>query len=183
VTVNLLLDVTSADVFRHEEPAPPVAGPYDSEPYDMGVTGRDLRVVDAAYTNDSHAPVGPPTIDAWVRFRAVPAEQALHAGLMAQFMGHMSLAAALRPHDGYGQDQAHRTLSTGINAIALSVHADIQADQWLRYRHHSTFAGDGMTHSECRVYTETGRLVASFSVDALLRPLAARHHSKDKTAI
>jgi hypothetical protein len=26
----------------------------------------------------------------------------------------------------------------------------------MRYHHHSTFAGDGVTHAECRIYTETG---------------------------
>ena len=88
----------------------------------MGVTGRDIRVVDGAYTNDPDAPVGPPVVDAWVRFREVPEEHAVHAGLLAQFSGHMSIAAALRPHAGISQEQAHWTLSMGINAINLSLH-------------------------------------------------------------
>ncbi|MBL7497288.1 thioesterase family protein [Frankia sp. CNm7] len=181
-TVNLLLDVTAPGVVAHAAPPPPCAGPYDSEPYDMSVTGRDLRFVDAAYDNDSAAPVGPPVIDSWLRFREVPADPALHAGLLAQFTGHISIAAALRPHAGVGQDQAHRTLSMGINAIAISLHADVRADRWMRYHHHSTFAGDGMTHSECRVYTEAGELVASFTVDATLRGVAGRVLD-DRTAI
>ena len=85
--------------------------------------GRDLRIVDGAYTGDPDAPVGPPTLDAWVRFRQVPDDPYLHAGLLAQFTGHLPIAAALRPHAGVGQDQAHRTLSTAINAIAISFHA------------------------------------------------------------
>jgi acyl-CoA thioesterase len=182
-TASLLLGVPAPDVVRHEAPAPPAAGPYDCEPYDMSVTGRDLRFVDAAYDNSSAAPVGPPVIDAWVRFRSVPADPALHAGLLAQFTGHVSIAAALRPHAGIGQDQAHRTLSTGISGISLSLHADIRADQWLRYHHHATFAGEGMTHSECRVYTESGALVASFSVDATLRGIAPGSRLDDRTAI
>jgi hypothetical protein len=40
------------------------------------------------------------------------------------------------------------------------------------YHHHSTFAGDGMTHSECHVYEEDGALVASFTVDAMVRGFA-----------
>jgi len=138
----------------------------------MGVIGRDVRIVDGAYTNDSEAPVGPPTVDAWVRFAEVPDDPALHAGLLAQFTGHMSIAAALRPHPGIGQDQAHRTLSMGINAINLALHSDVHADQWMLYHHLSTFAGDGMTHSECRVHDEAGALVASFTVDAMVRPFA-----------
>ena len=169
---TVLLDTTASDVIRHTDPAPDVAGPYDSMPYDMGVTGRDLRIVDAVYTGDPDATVGPPELSAWVRFRDVPDDQPIHAGLLAQFAGHMPIAAALRPHAGIGQDQAHRTLSTAINAISLSIHRHIRADRWMLYHHRSTFAGDGMTHSECRVYDEDGDLLASFTVEAMVRAFA-----------
>ena len=140
----------------------------------MGVTGRDLRVVDGAYTSDPDAPVGPPELDAWIRFRDVPADPPLHAALLAQFTGHFSIAAALRPHAGIGQMEAHRSLSTAINAIAISFHGDVRADRWMLYHHLSTFAGDGMSHSECRVHDEHGGLVASFTVDAMIRRFAPR---------
>ena len=169
---TVLLDTPSPDAVRHAADPPDVAGPYDSEPVDMAVTGRDLRVVDGAYTGDPDAPVGPPTLDAWVRFRRVPDDPYLHAGLLAQFTGHLPIAAALRPHAGVGQDQAHRTLSTAINAIAISFHGEVRADRWMLYRHLSTYAGDGMTHAECRVHDEAGGLLASFTVDAMVRPFA-----------
>lgn len=168
---TMLLDVPSDHVVRHALDAPTTAGPYDCEPYDMGVTGRDIRVVDGAYSNASDAPLGPPTVDAWVRFRALPDDPALHAGLLAQFTGHMSIAAALRPHEGIGQDQAHFTISMAINSISLSLHGPVKADDWLLYQHRSTFAGAGTTHAENRVYDRGGALVASFSVDAMVRPL------------
>jgi acyl-CoA thioesterase len=170
-TGQLLLDSLAPDVVRHGAALPAdVPGPYESEPYDMSVTGRDVRIVDGAYTGSSSAPVGPPRLDAWVRFRDVPDDPYVHAGLMAQFTGHLSIAAALRPHEGVGQDAAHRTISTAINAIGLSVHAGVRADRWMLYRHHSTFAGAGMTHAECRVHDQDGGLVASFTVDAMVRP-------------
>lgn len=169
---TVLLDVTAPDVIRHEAPPPDIAGPDESTPYDMGVTGRELRIVDDAYTGDPDAPVGPPELGVWVRFGEVPDDQPIHAGLLAQFTGHISIAAALRPHAGVGQDQAHRTLSTAINAISLSMHADVRADRWMLYHHRSTFAGDGMTHSECRVYDEDRALVASFTVEAMVRAFA-----------
>ncbi len=168
-TATLLLDVTTPDLIRHSIARPDVPSPYACESYDMSVTGRDIRVIDGAYTDDPDAPVGPPIIDAWVRFRDVPDDPYLHAGLLAQFTGHMSIAAAMRPHRGVGQHQAHRTISTAINAISLSFHADVHAERWMLFHHVSTFAGDGMTHSECRVHDEEGRLLASFSVDAMVR--------------
>ena len=166
---TVLMDTRTPDLVRHEVEAPDVPGPDECEPFDMAVTGRYVRVAHGAYNGDPDAPTGPPVIDAWVRFEEVPDDPSLHAGLLAQFTGHMSIAAALRPHAGLGQDQAHRTLSTGINAIGMSFHADVRADRWMLYHHVSTFAGDGMTHSECRVHDEEGRLLASFNVDAMVR--------------
>ena len=107
-----------------------------------------------------------------MRFRHVPDDPPVHAGLLAQFTGHLSIATALRPHAGIGQDQAHRTLSTAINAISLSLHRRVRADRWMLYHHRSTFAGDGMTHSECRVYDEDRSLLASFTVEAMVRGFA-----------
>jgi acyl-CoA thioesterase len=173
-TGTLLLDVTAADLIRHADAAPATPRPDDAEPYDMGVTGRDIRIVDGAYTGDPDAPVGPPVLDAWVRFGEVPDDPPLHAALLAQFTGHLSIAAALRPHAGIGERQAHDTLSTAINAIDLAIHRDIRADQWMLYHHHSTFAGDGMTHAECRVHDEAGEHLASFTVDAMVRAFGER---------
>jgi acyl-CoA thioesterase-2 len=180
---TLLLDVTAPDVIRHADSAPIGPGPYESTPCDMSVTGQDVRIVDDAYTGDPDAPVGPPEIGAWVRFRDVPDDQPIHTGLLAHFTGNLSIAAALRPHAGIGQDQAHRTLSTAVNAISLSIHADVRADRWLRYDHHSTFAGDGMTHAECRVHDEHGDLVASFTVDAMVRAFADPAKADGRTAM
>jgi acyl-CoA thioesterase-2 len=180
---TLLLDVTAPDVVRHAAPPPTAPGPLESPSWDMSVTGRDVRFADDAYADDSNSPAGPPVVDAWVRFRSVGDDPLVHAGLLAQFTGHVSIAAALRSHEGVGQDQAHRTLSMGLNAISLSLHAEVRADQWMRYHHHSTFAGDGMTHSECRVYTEDGALLASFAVDAMVRGFAAGRSGDSRAAL
>lgn len=169
---TLLLDATAPDVMRHGPAAPDVAGPEDSAPVDMGVIGREIRVVDGAYRFDSDAPVGPPVIDAWVRLHNVPEDPALHAGLLTQFTGHMSIVAAMRPHAGIGAEQAHRTLSTGVNAIHVALHADVRVDQWLLFHHDATFSGDGMTHADCGVFTQDGDLVASFTVEAMVRGFA-----------
>ena len=179
----MLLDVTAPDVMRHAAAKPDTAGPYDSAVYDMSVTGRDIRFVDSAYTGDPNAPIGPPVIDAWVRFRDVPQDPCIHAGLLAHFSGHVSIAAAMRPHTGIGQANAHRTLSTAINAINIAFHADVRADRWMLYRHYSTFAGDGMTHSECRVYDEQGPLLASFTVDAMVRRSSRDRQSDDRKSL
>lgn len=184
---TLLLDATAPDLIRHADDLPPVGRPADAAPYDMAVTGRDIRVVENAYTFDPDAPVGPPELDVWVRMDGIGSsegrDRALHSGLLAQFTGHMSIAAALRPHAGIGQAQAHVSISTAINAITVSFHDDVDLSNWVLYRHRSTFAGDGMTHSECRVHREDGGLVASFTVEAMVRGFADPSKADSRTGL
>jgi acyl-CoA thioesterase len=174
VAGSMLLGVAAPAIVTHDVEPPAVPGPDGCPPYDMGVTGRDLRIVDDAYTGDPDAPVGPPVLDAWVRFDpgVLADDPPLHAGLLAQFTGHLSIAAALRPHAGIGQAAAHRTLSMAVNAISIAFHHEVRADRWMLYHHHSTSASNGMTHAEGRVHDDVGSLVASFTVDAMVRPFA-----------
>lgn len=169
---TVLLDVMAPDTIRHEAAPPDVGGPEQATPIDLGLAGREVRAVDNAYSLDSAAPVGPAQLDVWVRFRDPPSGQAIHVALATHLTGFLSLATSLRPHHGIGLDQAHRTITTGVNAISLAIHAEIHADQWMLYHHRSTYAGDGMTHSECRIYDEGGHLFASFTVESMLRAMA-----------
>ena len=166
-----LLDAGAPDVFRGVVPMPEVPGPSDAEPYDMRVTGRDLRIVDGAYSPDPDR-VGPPEIYAWVRFRDAPAEPYLHTALMAQSATHWTIAAAMRPHKGFGEADAHVTLSTGIMSIAIAFHDEVDVTEWLLYANPSTYAGRGLAQGEGRVFTEDGRLVATYSVQAMIRGFA-----------
>jgi acyl-CoA thioesterase-2 len=150
-------------------PAPdavaPVGGPLAQ------LAEGEVRVVGGVDLWSADAPPGPPQLDAWVRFGDVPDDPASRAALLVSFTGQLSIAAALRPHPGVGQDQAHVSLSTAVNAIALSLHADVRPDRWMLFHHRSTFAGAGMTHSSCRVHDVDGDLLASFSVDGMVRAM------------
>jgi uncharacterized protein (DUF427 family)/acyl-CoA thioesterase len=164
----LLLDVGSPDLIRVEAEMPAVPGPYEAVPFDMRVIGRDLRVVDAAYSPDPNR-TGPPEIYAWMRFRDAPSEPYLHTALMAQSTTHWTIAAAMRPHKGFGQADAHVTLSTGIMSIAIAFHDDVDVTQWLLYANPAIYAGRGLAQGEGHVFTEDGHLVASYSVQGMIR--------------
>jgi acyl-CoA thioesterase len=164
----LMLDSGSPDVIRADVDMPLVPGPYESEPFDMGVMGRDLRVVEGAYSDDPDL-TGPPEIYAWMRFRDAPSELYLHAALMAQSTTHWTVAAAMLPHKGFGQADAHVTLSTGIVSIAIAFHDDVDVTGWLLYANRAIFAGRGLAQGEGHVFTEEGDLVASYSVQGMIR--------------
>ena len=91
----LLCDSGAPDVIRDAVAMPDVPGPEAAIPFaGFGMTGREIRVVDAAYDPDPER-VGPPEINAWVRFRSSPAERYLHAALLAQSTTHWTIAAGM----------------------------------------------------------------------------------------
>jgi uncharacterized protein (DUF427 family)/acyl-CoA thioesterase len=163
-----LLDAGAADVIGGQVPMPDVAGPREAEPFDMRVTGRDLRIVDGAYDPDPDR-IGPPEIHAWMRFRDAPPEPSLHAALMAQSTTHWTIAAAMRPHPGFGEAQAHVTLSTGIMAVTMAFHDDVDVTRWLLYSNPAIHAGRGLAQGEGHIFTEDGQMVASYTVQAMIR--------------
>ncbi len=169
----LLMDAGSPDVIHGAAEMPVVPGPADAVPLDMGVTGRDLRVVDAAYDPDPNR-VGPPVIYTWARFRDAPSEPYMHAALVAQSTTHWTIAAAMRPHAGFGEADAHVTLSTGIMATTVAFHDEVDVTEWLLYANPAIYAGRGLAQGEGHVFTQDGRLVASYTVQAMIRGFTAR---------
>jgi uncharacterized protein (DUF427 family)/acyl-CoA thioesterase len=163
----LLLDAGAPDAIRGAAPMPDVPPPDTCPQLDFGVTGRELRVVGDAYRRQSE--VGPPEIFTWARFRDAPAHDFLHAALLAQSTTHWTIAAAMRPHEGVSEAQAHVTLSTGILATTIAFHDEVDVTEWLLYANPAIWAGRGLAQGEGRVFARDGRLVASYTVQAMIR--------------
>lgn len=164
----VLTDKGAPDKIRDQVAMPTVTGPDASPFHDYGMTGRDVRFVDGAYTLPA-AKTAPPEIYGWVRHREAPDAPYLRQALLAQFTGHMTISASLLPHAGLGEEQAHFTLSTGVLAITVALHDEADLTRWLLYANPSIYAGRGLVQGEGRVFGEDGRLVASYTVQAMVR--------------
>lgn len=170
ITVTVLADVPSADVIRHHLPRPDVAGPADANVSPMPMAGRELRLVDVVDVN-SPDEVGPPELYAWLRYDPIPTRDDLAKALIAYFTGHLGISTTMRAHEGIGTAQAHLTVSTAPMTVTVSFHEPVRWDGWILYSHESTQVGAGMSYVRGAVHTEEGDLIASFSQDALIRPL------------
>ncbi|TDC79489.1 acyl-CoA thioesterase domain-containing protein [Actinomadura sp. 7K507] len=169
----ILMGADAEDVAGSSAPMPDVPGPGTLRPLElpgMVVAGREIRVVDDAYDFDPSR-VGPPELFVWTRFGDAPPAGYLHAALMTQSTTHWTIAAALRPHAGYSEAMAHKTISTGISKITVAYHADVDVTRWLLYSNRVVYTGRGTTQGEGRVHGEDGTLVASYSVQGMIRPL------------
>lgn len=170
ITITVFSDVPSGDVIRHHLPRPEVVGPADSNVSHMPMAGRELRLVDVVDVN-SPDEVGPPELYAWLHYDPVPARDDLAKALIAYFTGHLGISTTMRAHEGIGTAQAHLTVSTAPMTVTVSFHEPVRWDGWLLYSHESTQVGSGMSYVRGAVHTEDGELIASFSQDALIRPL------------
>ena len=182
ITTTILADVPTADVIRHQLPRPQVAEPAQAHESSMPMVGRQVRLVDVHDVN-SPDEVGPPELFAWLHYDPIPTRDDLAKALIAYFTGHLGISTTMRAHEGIGTSQAHLTVSTAPMTVSVSFHEPVRWDGWLLYGHESTQVGAGMSYVRGAVHTEAGDLIASFTQDALIRPLrttdaAIKEHSR-----
>ena len=163
----VLLSADEADFIRHADAAPALAPPPDADPdgsWQVRVVG-DVDIADPAA-------VGPAELDVWTRFDGAPGDPLLDQALLAFATDGFLIGTAMRPHEGVGQVQSHKTLSTGVISHTLTFHEPVRAGEWLLLRHHSPYAGHGRSYGRADVFSADGGLVASFVQDAMIRPMS-----------
>lgn len=171
---TLHMDLGSDDLVRDSAPPPAVPGPEalaDLTLPGLELDGRWIRVVDDAYDWDRDH-VGPPELFVWERFAEPGGSPAMDAALLAHSTTHWTIAAALRPHRGFNEIDAHRTFSSGISTVTVAFHEPIEASRWLLYATRAIHAGNGTAQGEGRIHDEHGTVVASYVANAMLRPLS-----------
>jgi acyl-CoA thioesterase II len=168
-SVTILLDVAHPSVVERSTPIPEVGLPADATPFDMPMTGRQLRLVGISDPNDPDE-FDEPTIDAWLHYEEIPLRHDLRKALIAHFTGHLSISTTMRGHRGIGTAMAHKSISTGVMAISLTFHEPVDWTGWILYHHESSHVGQGMSYVRGQVFTEEGSLIASFTQDGMIRP-------------
>lgn len=170
MTFTVFTDVPTPDVIRHHLPKPDVVGPGGANACEMPMAGRQVRIVDVVDIN-SPDEVGPPEVYAWLHYEPVPTREDMAKALIAYFTGHLGISTSMRPHEGIGTALSHITVSTAPMTVTVSFHEPVRWSGWLLYTHESTQVGAGMSYIRGAVHTEKGELLASFSQDAMIRPM------------
>ncbi|MEU9272974.1 acyl-CoA thioesterase domain-containing protein [Streptomyces sp. NPDC048251] len=167
----VLLSADEPDFVRHaDRPATP-SSPLKAtrrRPQDDG--GWEIRVVDGVDTDDPDA-VGPAELDVWTRCAGAPTDRTTAQALLAYATDGFLIGTAMRPHKGVGQVMAHKAISTGVLSHTITFHEPFSAADWLLLEHSSPYAGHGRGYGRADVFTEDGRLVASFVQDNMIRAM------------
>jgi acyl-CoA thioesterase-2 len=167
----IVVDAGDPDYIRHSTPAPEVGRPEDAPPGQdfLAYPGTDVRVVGGIDSWNPQAPVGPPELFVWLRWTKGEATGALAQALLAYATDGFLIGTAMRPHEGVGQDLAHREISTGVFTHTMSFHAPIVAHEWLLLAFESPYAGGGRSYGRGQIFDEQGQLVASLVQDNMIR--------------
>jgi len=181
----ILRRLDAPDLIRHQPEMPDVAGPDDSVDTGQGgllAPGSDLRVVEGVNTWDPDAPVRPAELFAWVRLprgsvgSGASDGPALAQALLAYGTDGFLIGTAMLPHAGIGQNMAHRNIGTGVVSHTLTFHETVPFGEWLLLAHESPYAGRGASYGTAHVFTEDGRLVASFVQENMIRDAGPTDH-------
>ncbi len=168
-TSTVLLTADEDDFIHHADAMPDVAGPESCRPVDH-LSGWDIRIVGDVDVNDPAA-TGPAELAVWTRFPDAPEHVGMDGPLLAYASDGFLIGAAVRPHAGVGQSQAHVSLATGVLTHTLTFHEPFSVRDWLLLVHRVPHTGAGRSFGRAEVFTREGRLVASFSQDAMIRPI------------
>ncbi|HMC38686.1 MAG TPA: acyl-CoA thioesterase domain-containing protein [Acidimicrobiales bacterium] len=165
----VLLSAAEPDFIRHSDDHPtlPDLPPRPDRPLERGEWA--IEVVGGVDISDPDA-VGPPELDVWTCFPGAPEDAALDQALLSFPTDGFLIGAAMRPHAGVGQAQAHVTISTGVISHTLTFHDPCPAGDWFLMAQRSVHAGGGRAYGTAHVYRQDGRLAASFVQDSMIRP-------------
>jgi acyl-CoA thioesterase-2 len=179
----VLLDVAEPDLIRHSRPMPVVPEPDPAQATASLLAAPETIIVGNVDITDPGV-TGAPSLQMWVRFPGAPDAPGISRALLAYPTDGWLIATALRPHAGFGQAMAHVEISTGVVSHSLSFEDTFRADEWLLIDLDSVHAANGRAFGRADVFTQDGRLVASFSQDALIRawPEGQSPVGREKTA-
>ena len=164
----VLLSADEPDLIRHADAPPPVGGPMDAVPSGGEGDFWEIRVVGGVSLTDPDA-VGPAELCVWSRFPGADATGTLGRALLSYATDGFLIGTAMRPHKGIGQSMAHTEISTSVLTHTLTFHEPVDAGAWHLLAHESPYAGRGRSYGRAGVFTEDGRLVASFVQDNMVR--------------
>lgn len=168
-----LMDVGEPDVIRHQPQMPDVPDADEVPSAQMMIEeGTELRIVGNVDIRTSAA-TGPAELQVWARFEVGSTDRAVHQALLSWWTDPLLIGAAMRPHEGFGQEQAHETLSTGVLTHAITFHEESDASGWHLFANESIHAGHGRTYGTGHVFGRDGRLVASFAQESMIRRFRA----------
>jgi acyl-CoA thioesterase-2 len=176
-----LLNSPGRHLIHHQASMPRVPGPEQAVPVE-DLFGRETRIVGGTDRADPNLEL-PPVLSLWFRHEQAPTDIVLGQALLAHASASYLIPTAMLPHRGFGESMVHQDISTGILAHTISFHELFDLRDWLLISQESTFTGHGNAYGEGRIFSEDGRLIASFSQESIVRHCGPSHPGIDPSSV
>jgi acyl-CoA thioesterase II len=179
----LLLNADEPDLISHTAVEMPVVpGPDDpAGRHDYRVIpGAEARIAGGVDTWSDDEPVGPAEQFVWTRYPERIDSPIVNQAILSWATDGYLIGTAMRPYADFHEGKAHKKISTGVVSHTVNFHQRFDASEWLLLAHQSVWAGRGRSHGRCDVWSEDGRLVATFTQDNIVRAFRDnRDHTGD----
>jgi acyl-CoA thioesterase-2 len=167
--VSLHVEEGEEGHYDHQREAPPVGGPEDATPREIGMLPWEVRVVGGVDLGSEE--VGPPRFEFWQRAARLPEGRAVHQALLAHSTDLTLIGTTLRPHPGVSEAHSPDRIQTAVTTHTLWFHRPFRLDDWILVAQESPTASGGRGFGMGHAYARSGELVASFAQESLIRPL------------
>jgi acyl-CoA thioesterase-2 len=152
-----------------EVPSPDRGGPETAIAADLSMIPWETRIVDG--TDLADPTPGPASFAFWSRVsdRSLADSLSLHQALLAHATDLTAIGTALRPHAGYSQADAGTHLHTAVTSHSVWFHQPFRLDDWCLVTQQSPITTAGRGFALGHVFDHSGRLVASFAQESMIR--------------
>jgi acyl-CoA thioesterase len=164
----VLSSIDDPDLMRHSL-AMPAAKPPGGAPLTT-LAFMDVETTDAGPADQSG---GVPRHQYWHRYKKGPLKSlAANQAILAWASNGQIIGLGVKAHpDEVDLKQAHRSISTGVIAQTVHFHERFDIGSWLLICEESSYAGRGRVYGQGSVFTEDGKLVATYSQDSMARKI------------
>jgi acyl-CoA thioesterase-2 len=153
---------------RADDP-PRVGSPNDATPVEVGMVPWDIRVVDGV---DLQSPgARPARYSFWMKVPAGHNEDWFHQALLAHATALTLIGTGLLPVDGISQADTGTRIATAVTSHSVWFHQQFRLDEWTLVDQTSPVMSAGRCFGRGDVWKSDGRLVASFTQEAMIRPI------------
>ncbi|HEY3941957.1 MAG TPA: acyl-CoA thioesterase domain-containing protein [Acidimicrobiales bacterium] len=167
----VLLDAADVELARHAEPMPAVDPPPEARAGDADPRTVGEQQIAGGVDLSEEGENGPPELLAWRRFPGAPDEPAISQALLAYASEPLLFGAALRPHAGLSPAMSYREVIPAVITHSVTYHDQFSAADWMLLSVRSPHLGRGRIFGTGDVFSQDGRLIASFTQENQLRPI------------
>lgn len=151
----------------YQVPAPIDAGPEAATRRDLGLVPWETRI--AGDVDLLAGEAGPAEFRIWMRAPDLQDEELTSKALLAHATDLTLIGTALRPFDGISQADSGRKFASAVTSHTVWFHQPFTLTEWLLLDQHSPVIADGRAFGRGDVFTGSGRFVASYAQEAMIR--------------